>query len=156
MAPYLRLVGAQESEIPQSMADLDALYEKYWPYFGHRESVFIDLETGVHMIEQYKQVAQQNWDPSHALATDALEEVYEQWHDVMQAVLPEKLQRAAGRSPEQITASDETIRSREKDIREIQSPESEARIMRLLWGPDGVDLIKSARRLHQEAAVDLA
>ncbi|MEP6479511.1 MAG: oxygenase MpaB family protein [Rhodoglobus sp.] len=151
IGPYLRLVGAEESEIPQSMADLDALYEKYWPFFGHRESVFNDLETGVHMIAQYKQVAQKNWDPSHTLATDALTEVYEQWSDVMKALLPPKLQAAAGVSQEQIDSSDEIIRAREADIRKIQSPENEARIMRLLWGPDGVDLIRSARQLHREA-----
>ncbi|MGV8881563.1 MAG: oxygenase MpaB family protein [Rhodoglobus sp.] len=153
LGPYLRLVGAEESEIPQSMADLDALYEKYWPYFGHSESVFADLETGVNMIAQYKQVAQKNWDPSHSLATDALAETYDQWHEVMSAILPAKLQGAAGLSQEQIDSSDEILRRREADIRNLQSPENEARIMRLLWGPDGVDLIASARHLHREALV---
>ncbi|WP_198415963.1 oxygenase MpaB family protein [Cryobacterium algoricola] len=156
MGSYLRLVGAEESEIPQSMADLDALYEKYWPYFGHRESVFRDRETGVDMIAQYKQVGQQNWDPSHKLATDALAEVYEQWHDVMHAVLPEKLQVAAGVPRDRIDASDDVIRRREADIRQIQNPANEARIMRLLWGPDGVDLIHNARRLQQEALAQTA
>lgn len=156
MAPYLRLVGAEEAEIPQSMAELDALYGEYAPYFGHSESVFTDLETGVHMIAQYKQVGLQNWDPSHVLATDALSEVYEQWSDVMQAILPDKLQRAAGRTQEQIDASAETISAREAEIRAIQSPENEARIMRLLWGPDGVDLIESARRLQREATLEAA
>lgn len=151
MGAYLRLVGAEESEIPRTMAELDALYDTYWPYFGHRDSVFRDLETGVHMIEQYKQVGMQNWDPSHSLATEALDEVYEQWHDVTAAILPERLQVAAGRSPEQINASDDTIRRREADVRAFQSPENEQRIMRLLWGPDGVDLIHNARRLHAEA-----
>lgn len=152
LAPYLRLVGADESEIPQSMSDLDALYEKYWPYFGHRESVFRDPETGIHMIQQYKQVGQQNWDPSHTLATDIITEVYERWNPVMHAILPPKLQAAAGLSPEQIEASDEIIRAHEADIRDAQNPDNEARIMRLLWGPDGVDLILNARRLHREAA----
>lgn len=151
MAPYLRLVGAEESEIPHSMAELDALYEKYAPFFGHRDSVFRDLDTGIHMIEQYRQVAERNWDPSHALATEVLTETYNQWHEVMQAILPERLQVAAGRTPEQIDASDDTIRAREADIRTLQSPENEARIMTLLWGPDGVDLIQSARRLREEA-----
>ncbi|MFW8744941.1 oxygenase MpaB family protein [Mesorhizobium japonicum] len=156
LAPYLRLVGADEAEIPQSWAELDALYERYAPLFGHRDSVFTDLETGTHMMVQYKQVGQANWDPSHKLATDALAEVYEQWLDVMQAVLPENLQRAAGRSDEQIRSSDEVIASREADIRAIQSPDNAARIMRLLWGPDGVDLIESARRLQREAALRAA
>ncbi|MDF2990101.1 MAG: hypothetical protein K0S37_615 [Microbacterium sp.] len=150
MAPYLRIVGADEAEIPHNMADLDALYDTYEPYFGHRESVFRDRETGLHMIEQYRRVGEQNWDPSHALATDVLAEVYNDWHEVMPAILPEKLQIAAGRTREQIAASGETIRARAADIRAIQSPENEARIMALLWGPDGVDLIRSARRLHGE------
>lgn len=148
---YLRLVGAEESEIPQNMAELDALYEKYWPFFGLKDGVFRDRETGVHMLVQMRQVAQQNWDPSHTLATDALTEVYEQWHDVMNAVLPPNLQAAAGLSSDQIEASDEIIRAREADIRAIQNPENEARIMRLMWGPDGVDLIRNARLLQQEA-----
>lgn len=156
MAAYLRLVGADESEIPESMADLDALYDKYAPYFGHRESVFTDPETGVHMLAQLAQVGQKNWDPSHALATEALAEVYDQWQEVMQAILPERLQRAAGRSPELIESSASIVRTREADIREIQSPENEARIMRLLWGPDGVDLVESARRLHRDATLEAA
>jgi len=147
---YLRLVGAEESEIPTNMADLDALYDKYWPYFGHKESVFADRETGVNMIAQYKNVAQKNWDPSHKLATDALFEVYEQWHDVMNAVLPEKLQAAAGLSEEQIDSADEIIARHEAGIREIQNPDNETRLMRLLWGPDGVDLIGNARALQEQ------
>ena len=150
MAPYLRLVGAEESEIPHSMADLDALYETYAAYFGHRQSVFRDLETGVDMMLQYRQVAERNWHPSHALATDVLAETYNDWHDVMPAILPERLQLAAGRTREQIDASGDAIRAREGDIRAIQDPESETRIMKMLWGPDGVDLITSARRLDEE------
>lgn len=57
---YLRLVGTDESEIPTNMAELGALYEKYLPYFGLRESVFADLETGMNMIAQYKTVGKQN------------------------------------------------------------------------------------------------
>ncbi len=152
MGSYLRLVGADESEIPTNMAELDALYDTYWPYFGMKESVFADRETGVNMIAQYKNVAQTNWDPSHKLATDALFEVYEQWHSVTQAILPERLQAAAGVSREQIDSADEIIAQHEQGIREIQSPENEARLIRLLWGPDGVDLIRNARHL-QEAAV---
>lgn len=154
MGPYLRLVGAEESEIPTTMAELDALYEKYWPYFGHSKSVFRDLETGVDMIEQYYAVGRENWHPSHTIVVEALEEVYQQWIEVMDAILPRRLQEAAGRSPETIAASSEIIRAREAEIREIQNPVNEARLMRLLWGPDGVDLIHNARRL-QEAAPHL-
>lgn len=156
MSAYLRLVGAEESEIPRSMSDLDALYDAYGPYFGLRESVFRDRETGLHMIQQYKLVGQRNWHPSHALATDVLTEVYEQWHDVMNAALPERLQRAAGLTAAQIAESDDVLRRRERDIREIQSPANEARLMRLLWGPDGVDLIENARRLHEESGLRAA
>jgi uncharacterized protein (DUF2236 family) len=156
MGAYLRLVGADEAEIPRCMADLDALYEEYAAFFGLRDSVFRDRETGVHMIQQYKLVGQQNWHPSHALATDALTEVYEQWHDVMNAALPERLQRAAGMSAEQMAESDDVLRRREQDIREIQNPANEARIMRLLWGPDGVDLIENARRLHRDTGLTAA
>lgn len=151
MGAYLRLVGAEESEIPETMADLDALYAKYWPYFGHSDSVFRDLETGVDMLEQYRNVGQQNWHPSHALAVEALDEVYQQWLAVMDAILPENLQASAGRSSSEIASSQDIIDSREADIRAFQSPHNEARIMRLLWGPDGVELIANARRLHEEA-----
>ena len=156
MGTYLRLVGADESEIPHNMADLDALYGKYWPYFGHADSVLVDLETGVDMFAQYHAVGQQNWHPSHAVVVEALNEVYQQWVEVMDAILPANLQAAAGRSPEKIAASAEIVREREADIRAFQSPENEARIMRLLWGPDGVDLIHNARRLHQEAVAERA
>lgn len=151
---YLRLVGADESEIPTTMAELDALYEKYRSYFGDAKSVFRDLETGVDMFEQYYAVGRQNWHPSHEIVTDALDDVYQRWIEVMDAILPAHLQAAAGRSPERIAASAETVRAKEAEIRAFQSPENEARVMRLLWGPDGVDLIANARRLHSEARAD--
>ncbi|MFS0795113.1 oxygenase MpaB family protein [Microbacterium sp. 1P10AE] len=151
MGSYLRLVGAEESEIPTTWAELQALYEKYWPLFGHSDSVFRDLETGVDMLEQYHQVGKQNWHPSHALAVEALEDVYQRWTELMDAILPANLQASAGRSPETIAAAGDIIRAREADVREFQNPENEARVMRLLWGPDGVELIRKARRLHEEA-----
>lgn len=156
MGAYLRLVGAEESEIPTSMAELDALYEKYWPLFGHSDGVFRDLETGVNMLEQYQIMGKRNWHPSHEIVVETLNEVYQQWIDVGDAILPDYLQESAGRSPAKIASAPEIIANREADIRAFQSPESEARMMRLLWGPDGVDLILNARRLHQEALAERA
>lgn len=150
-APYLRLVGAREEEIPTTMAELDALYDRDIALFGRTPTMNIDPVTGDNYLEVWQQVSKQNWHPSHQLAVDANEEVFDRWTHLMFATFPPKILETSGFDEQQQADLQEQLRQRQHEIRAFQQPENERRIMRLMWGPDGMNLIDSARQLHAEA-----
>ncbi|MTD55615.1 DUF2236 domain-containing protein [Amycolatopsis sp. RM579] len=148
---YLRLTGASAEDIPGSMAELDALYDKYWDFFGHSDTMNIVPETGEDNQELMVKAMQRNWHPSQQLAADMLHEVYEQFRTPILASFPERIQIKAGLSQVQRTEAVKALDDAQPLIRELQQPESERRIMRMMWGPDAIMLIESARELHRRA-----
>jgi uncharacterized protein (DUF2236 family) len=154
MGPYLRLVGAPEEDIPDSMAELDALYDKYWDLFGHSETINIFPETGENFQEIIADAMKRNWHPSQQLAVDVLQEVYQQFQDQIMATFPERFQIKAGLGEARRAAAARALEDSQDLIRELQQPENERRIMRMMWGPDGVTLIEGARELHQQVLRD--
>ena len=150
MGAYLRLVGADEEEIPNSMAELDALYDKYSEFFDHSDTINILPGTGENNQEIMAEAIKQNWDPSQQLAVDVLHEVYMQFETQIRATFPERIQAQAGLDETRRAEGAQALAGTQDLIREIQQPESERRIMRMMWGPDGVRLIESARELHQQ------
>jgi uncharacterized protein (DUF2236 family) len=151
MGAYLRLVGAIEEEIPSTMAELDALYEKHSDFFVHSETINILPETGENMQEILKQTLRQNWHPSQQLAVDVLREVYTPFEDPIRATFPVALQIKAGMDEGRRADAARSLEDAQSLIRELQQPDNERRIMRMMWGPDGLTLIESARELHQRA-----
>ena len=151
MGAYLRLVGAPEEEIPGSTAELDALYVKYWCLFGDTETMNIHPETGADMHALTAASAQRNWHPSHQLCIDVLQEVYMQFETQIIATFPERFQVMAGLDADQRAQAAKLLEDSQDLIRRMQQPETERRIMRMMWGPDGMDLIDNARELHQRA-----
>jgi uncharacterized protein (DUF2236 family) len=151
MGAYLRLVGAIEEEIPSTMAELDALYEKHSDFFVHSETINILPETGENIQEILNQTLRQNWHPSQQLAVDVLHEVYTRFQDPIRATFPESLQIRIGLDQAQRAKVAQALEESQDLIRELQQPENERRLMRMMWGPDGVTLIESARELHQKA-----
>ncbi|MEU4361112.1 oxygenase MpaB family protein [Promicromonospora sp. NPDC023987] len=151
MGAYLRLVGAAEEEIPGTVAELDALYDKYWDLFGRSETGSIFPKTGENMHEVMDAAMKRNWHPSQQLAVDVLAEVYEQFHTPILATFPERIQVSAGLDGAQRAEAAQSLAEAQPLIRELQAPENERRIMRMMWGPDGAALIDSARELHRQA-----
>jgi len=151
MGAYLRLVGAAEEEIPNSMAELDALYDKHWDLFGHSETGHVHPKTGEDMQQVTADVSQRNWHPSQQLAVDVLREVYLQVQNQILATFPERIQIKAGLDEAQRADAGRALEESQELIRNLQQPENESRIMRMMWGPDGVTLIENARELHKQA-----
>ncbi|MFI6062220.1 oxygenase MpaB family protein [Streptomyces sp. NPDC051286] len=151
MGAYLRLVGAAEDEIPGSMAELDALYDTYGDLFGTSETINVHPETGQDMHEVMSECMRRNWHPSHQLAVDVLEEVYQRFVTQILAAFPERIQIKAGLDEARRVEAARLLEDSQDLIRRMQLPENERRIMRMMWGPDGVALITNARDLHQQA-----
>jgi len=148
---YLRLVGSNEDEIPTTMAELDALYEQYRDLFGMTPTMVIDPATGGNYLESWRNVSQGNWHPSHQLAVDANDEAFDRWTKAVTATFPPMVLEASGYDAERQAELRALLADRQEEIRAFQQPENEQHMMRLMWGPDGVDLITSARELHQAA-----
>ncbi|WP_228562317.1 oxygenase MpaB family protein [Catenulispora rubra] len=150
MAPYLRLVGAREDEIPKSMAELDALYDTYWDLFGRSDTINVFPKTGEDMHETTAKCIERNWHPTQHLAADVLMEVFQQFSTQILATFPKCLQIKAGLDESQRAAAAQALEDSRDLIRESQQPENDRRMMRMMWGPDGVTLIDSARELHRQ------
>lgn len=150
MGNYLRLVGASEDDIPCSMVELAALYDQHRDLFGHSKTINIFPGTGQDNQETMGNAMKVNWHPSQQLAVDVLHEVYQQFEVQIMATFPERLQITVGLDDGQRAAAAQALVDSQDLIRELQQPENERRIMRMMWGPDGVTLIDSARELHQQ------
>jgi uncharacterized protein (DUF2236 family) len=150
-APYLRLVGADESEIPKTVAEVAALYKKYANLFGHTDTLGIMPDTGEDFHTLMSKVMRKNFHIS-------------QWRVVLQLMLQfffftipvagamsAPTRRSMRFSPLRDKVSLASKKLFLPIIWFIQQPRIESYYMRLLWGPDAVVLIRSARKLHQEA-----
>lgn len=150
-AIYLRLVGADENEIPKTAAEVSALYKKYAPLFEHSKTIGIMPENREDFHEVMGRVMKQNFHIS-------------QWRVILQLVLQYGIfvipvmgavsaptRRSMGVSPRKERISLIAKKLFLPIIWLTQQPPIERYFMRLLWGPDAVVLIKSARKLHKEA-----
>lgn len=153
-AEYCRLVGAPEDEIPMSMAELRALYEKYDGLFGTDAYMAIYPDGTGNFAKQMFTAMAKNFHRSQLPAA------------VYAAVLDHGLFR-------QLAAGASSGRMRQKmGMGRLRSGFSVARMkamlplvwllqrgpferhyMRLMWGPDGVELIESARATRARVSV---
>jgi uncharacterized protein (DUF2236 family) len=150
-AAYLRLVGAPEADIPTSADDVEALYDNYDALFGHSETIDIIPETGQDYRTLSADVMKQNFHPSQAKAIGMLRSQFGELRLPVLAALRERTQRHAGLSEEDSARAEAALAEALPEIRRLQQPDAERDIMRLMWGPDGVMLIESARALHRDA-----
>jgi len=150
-AAYLRLVGADESEIPRTAAEVATLYKKYAPYFGHTDTLGIMPDTGQDFHEVMMIAMKKNFHIS-------------QWRVLLQLMLQYGVfvipvmgaMSAPTRRSMRVSPLKEKVALAAKKlflpiIWLTQQPPIERYFMRLLWGPDAVILIDSARKLHKEA-----
>lgn len=148
-AAYLRMVGAPEDEIPHTMAEADAMFDKYQEFFKKSETADIMPDTGQHFDQLMHDQIENNWHPTQQKAVDLLNEFF---HDLMPEVIasyPEKIQLwGAGWNEEQRAEGARKLADSQQRIRQMQeSPETRHRALKGFWGPDGIELIKAAREL---------
>ncbi|MFF7647187.1 oxygenase MpaB family protein [Streptomyces canus] len=147
---YLRLVGAPEEDIPTTMAELGALYEKYADLFEASETVNNMPDTGQDWVKLATQTVLKNFHVSHLralvpyLLQTALIEL------PVTGALPSRTRRSMGLSPRKDKAAVLAAKLFLPVAWLMQQGPYERYILRRMWGPDSTRLLQSARRLHEE------
>ncbi|MEN3793020.1 oxygenase MpaB family protein [Fulvimarina sp. MAC3] len=152
-AAYLRLVGAPEAEIPQTMADVEALFGKYQELFKKTDTMYIMPDSGKDFSALAQQQIQKNWHPTQKMAVDVLDEFFNKPTNLVIASYPIYLQIwGAGWDDAKRAEMAENLKTAQPEIRARQeSPDVERRAIDLFWGPDAHELISSARALMKRA-----
>ncbi|MBO1359991.1 DUF2236 domain-containing protein [Acetobacter sacchari] len=156
-AAYLRLVGSPEDEIPHTMAEADALFDKYQDLFKKSETADIMPDTGQHFAQLMHEQIKNNWHPTQQKVIDLLNEFFNEPMPAVIASYPEKIQLwGAGWGEAQRAEGVKKLAGSQKRIRQMQeSPETFQRALDVFWGPDGTELINVARELDEKVRVAL-
>ncbi|MFW0785816.1 oxygenase MpaB family protein [Gordonia sp. CPCC 206044] len=151
-AAYLRLVGADEAEIPLSMADLKALYQKYDALFGTDPQMAIFPDSGDDFAEQMFRLMKENFHRSqlpaafHAGLLD-----HGLFRQLAAGAASGRMRQSLGMGPVRSRVAVRAMKLALPLIWLLQRGPFERHYMRLMWGPDGVKLIESARKLQAES-----
>jgi uncharacterized protein (DUF2236 family) len=156
VAAYCRLLGANEDEIPTNMAELSALYDKYADLFRHSKTINIDPETGEDHNKFIGQVMVKNFDLSQLRAIWQLLLHFIIWRQPVLGALSGKARQAAGLSPFRSRMAYAARKLSLPAAWVMQQPPIERYVTRIMWGPDAVELIASARKLHARAKAQRA
>jgi uncharacterized protein (DUF2236 family) len=153
---YLRLHGAVEEEIPHSMADVAALYEKYSDFVTHSDTIKIAPEDGLDYSVVMAQAIKKNFSLSQLRAVRPQVFLYLILGLPVTGALPGKARRSLNisKGKERAAIAAKTLVLPLAWI--LQRGPVERHYMRLMWGPDGVNLFLSARKLHAEALAERA
>lgn len=147
---YVRLVGGADEEAPTSTAELAVLYERYADLFRHSPTIDLLPDTG----EDYQQVMadamRRNFHPTQLRAIAPLL-MFVMFRMPVLGALSARARRSAGLNPVTSALAAASAKAALPVMWLLQQPPSERFLMRLMWGPDGVRLIESARELHRRA-----
>jgi len=151
VAEYCRLVGAEEAKIPHTFAELDALYEEYADLFGPSETLAIMPATGENFEELAGENMKKNFHRSqlpsffYAIALD-----HGLFRQLAIGASSGGLRRSLGMGPVRSRVAVAGARLGLPLVWVLQQKPFERFYMRLMWGPDGVRLIESARELRAQ------
>ncbi|RSM64759.1 hypothetical protein DMB66_19155 [Actinoplanes sp. ATCC 53533] len=150
-AAYCRLVGAPDDEIPTSMAGLKSLYEKYDLLFGKSESMALYPQSresfAIQMFTTMKKNFHRSQLPSLLYAGLLDHGLFRQ---LAAGASSGKLRRSIGMGPVRSRIAVIAMKASLPLIWMMQRGRFERHYMRLMWGPDGVRLIESARELQRQ------
>ena len=148
-AAYCRLAGAAEDEIPTTMAELAALYEKYDDLFGQSDTITTYPDTGDDFAKLMAEGMRKNF---HRSQLPALFNAIVLDHGVFRQLAAGgssgKTRRSMGLGPARARFAVVWSKLSLPLIWLMQQGPFERHYMRLMWGPDGVMLIESARELR--------
>jgi uncharacterized protein (DUF2236 family) len=156
-AEYCRLFASPEEEIPTSMADLWALYAKYDHLFRRSQTINTIPLTRQNIYQVGLRSALRNFHISQLRTlvpiakVNALPFLPSVYYFPTWGAMSGKTRKNHGFGPVRNALAVASLRVMRPLVKRAQRPESEAKMMRLLWGPDAVMLVESARRLHREA-----
>ncbi len=149
-AAYCRLVGAPEDEIPTTMAQIAALYEKYASFFEHSNTVTVYPDgSGEDFGKLMAANMKKNFHRSQLAAFfNAIVLDHGIFRQLVAGASSGKTRRSMGLSPAKSRFAVTWMKLSLPFIWLMQQPPFERHYMRLMWGPDGVMLIESARKLR--------
>lgn len=151
VADYARLFPAKDENLPRNMAQLRALYARDAMLFGSSPTMAINPETGQNWHHIIQASIKKNHHPSQYRVKIQLFFQNKLFAIPVMKAVSGKTRRSMGIS-----------RARERGIFLmayllmpvvwlLQQGPLERYFMRMMWGPDAVELIKAARKLHAEA-----
>ena len=150
-AAYCRLVGAPEDEIPTTMAELAALYEKYDELFGSSDTITTYPDTGDDFAKLMAVGMKKNFHRSQLSALfNAVVLDHGLFRQLAAGGSSGRTRRSIGFSPARAKVAVVCTKLSLPFIWLMQRGPFERHYMRLMWGPDGVMLIESARKLQQQ------
>ena len=151
VAEYCRLFPAAEENLPTSMAELRALYERDAVLFGHSETLAVIPETGQNFLQLIAESIKRNAHPSQRKVQVQLLIQNKLFELPILASVSGKTRRSMGVSRRKERTAIVATKLFLPLIWLVQQPPIERYFMRLMWGPDAVNLIIAARKLHAEA-----
>lgn len=156
VADYCRLFPHDENELPNSMADLKQLYEKYDRLFGVTKTLATIPATGQNFHELWMQSIKKNDHPSQRKVKFQLFFQEGLFKLIAMGAVSGKARRNSGVTPgkeKMILAARIALLPL---VRLLQCGPIERYFLRMMWGPDAVGLVKAARKLHAEAKLAAA
>jgi len=151
VSEYCRLFPHDENELPQSMADLQKLYQKYDKLFGVTKTLAIIPETGENFHEVWQDSIKKNYHPSQRKVK--LQFFFQEGLFKLFAMgaVSGKTRKYSGLTPGKekmvVTARVALLPL----VWLLQIPPIERYFLRMMWGPDAVELVAEARKRHKAA-----
>lgn len=144
-AAYCRLVGAEEADIPHSMADLRALYRRDAHLFGHSDTVTVHPGSDLDFSTQTGECVKANFHRSQLRTITYLVLDHGLFKQIALGASPAVVRRNAGLGRVRTALAPALTTALLPMVWVLQQPRFERHWRRLMWGPDGVDLIGAAR-----------
>jgi uncharacterized protein (DUF2236 family) len=151
VARYCRLFDSPEDEIPATMAEMAALYAKYDEMFQHSKTMNIIPATGEDLIKVAGRSIVKNFHPSQLRAIVPIALMNGLFALPTLGAVSSKTRRSKGVGPVHDKLAIASTKVMLPLIWLVQQPPVERYFMRLMWGPDAIRLIESARELHRQA-----
>ena len=151
VSEYCRLFPHDENELPQSMADLQKLYQKYDKLFGVTTTLAIIPETGENFHEVWQDSIKKNYHPSQRKVK--LQFFFQEGLFKLFAMgaVSGKTRKNSGLTPgkEKVVVAARVALL--PLVWLLQIPPIERYFLRMMWGPDAVELVAEARKRHKAA-----
>jgi uncharacterized protein (DUF2236 family) len=155
VAAYCRLHHAPEEDIPTTMAELAALYQKYDDLFQPSETSMILPETGEDYTKVVMECIKKNFHISQlrGLIPIMLTQLVSL---PVAGALPARTRTSMGLSPRKQKVAVVSAKLALPLLWLMQQKPYERYVLRRWWGPDAINLIESARKLHKQALAERA
>ena len=151
VSEYCRLFPHDENELPQSMADLQKLYQKYDKLFGVTKTLAIIPETGENFHEVWQDSIKKNYHPSQRKVK--LQFFFQEGLFKLFAMgaVSGKTRKNSGLTPgkEKVVVAARVALL--PLVWLLHIPPIERYFLRMMWGPDAVELVAEARKRHKAA-----